>query len=186
MNSRDKSIQQIVTTGLMAAVVFAATCLSFPNGVGGYTHLGDAMVVLAVMFLGGKRGAAAAGIGAMLADIILGYAVWAPFSLVSKIFMVIVIAAVMNHSFLGFSGRPRWVAAVILGVIAETLIYSCAGFILEGGIGGAVAEAVGMAVQGGLALIVGLLLSEAFQKSPLKSLMIYRTDDTGIKKAAEN
>lgn len=63
MNSRNDSIQRVVIGGLLAAVVFVATCLSFPNGAGGYTHLGDAMIVLTVMFIGGKRGALSAGIG---------------------------------------------------------------------------------------------------------------------------
>ncbi len=177
MNSRNDSIQRVVIGGLLAAVVFVATCLSFPNGAGGYTHLGDAMIVLTVMFIGGKRGALSAGIGAMLADIILGYAVWAPISLLSKAFMAFIIGAILNSSLFGISGRTRWFIAVIAGVIFETLCYSAAGFCLEGGIGGAVAEACGMIIQGSLALVVGLILSETLQKSPLKNTMTHRTDD---------
>ena len=177
MNSRNDSIQKVVIGGLLAAVVFVATCLSFPNGVGGYTHLGDAMIVLAVMFVGGKRGALSAGLGAMLADLILGYAMWAPISLVSKALMALIIGSILKSKLFGMSGRVRWFVAVLAGVIFETICYSAAGFCLEGGIGGAIAEAGGMVIQGGLAIVVGLILSEALQKSPLGNIMMNHTDD---------
>lgn len=171
------NVQNLVFQGLMAALIFVATCLSFPNGVGGYTHLGDAMIIVAVMFIGSRRGAVAAGIGAMLADLILGYGMWAPFSLIAKVVMVIIIGLCLNNHVFGLRGRARWFAAVLIGCIAETAIYAGAGYILEGGIGAALAEAGGMVVQCGLGMIVGFALSEALQKSPLKQKMAYRTTD---------
>lgn len=177
MHSRNDSIQRVVTGGLLAAVVFVATCLSFPNGVGGYTHLGDAMIILSVMFAGGKRGAISAGLGAMLSDIILGYAMWAPISLISKAVMALVIGVVLSLQLPVLSGRIRWFAAALSGVIIETIFYTAAGYCLEGGVGGAIAEAGGMIIQGGLAIAVGLILSEALQKSPLRNIMMHHTTD---------
>ncbi len=177
MNSRNDSIQKVVIGGLLAAVVFVATCLSFPNGAGGYTHLGDAMIVLTVMFIGGKRGAVSAGLGAMLSDLILGYPMWAPISLVSKAVMALIIGAILGSKLFGLRGRARWFVAVLAGVIVEGIFYTAAGYCLEGGVGGAIAEAGGMAIQGGLAIVVGLILSEALQKSPLKNTMMHHTSD---------
>lgn len=177
MHSRNDSIQRVVTGGLLAAVVFVATCLSFPNGVGGYTHLGDAMIILSVMFAGGRRGAISAGLGAMLSDIILGYAMWAPISLISKAVMALVIGVVLSLQLPLLSGRIRWFAAALSGVIIETIFYTAAGYYLEGGVGGAIAEAGGMIIQGGLAIAVGLILSEALQKSPLRNIMMHHTTD---------
>lgn len=175
MNSNN-NVTKMVTGGLLAAAVFAATCISFPNGIGGYMHLGDAVVIMSVMFLGGRRGALSAAIGAMLADIILGYAMWAPISLLAKASMALIIGGILGKMSL-LKGRQRWFAAVLAGVAAETLIYGAAGFILEGGIGGAVAEVTGMAVQGGIALIAGFMLTEALQKSPLRKAFFYTTED---------
>ncbi len=177
MNSRNDSIQKVVIGGLLAAVVFVATCLSFPNGAGGYTHLGDAMIVLTVMFVGGRRGALSAGLGAMLSDLILGFPMWAPISLVSKAVMALIIGAILSSQLFGLRGRARWFVAVLAGVIVETVFYTAAGYCLEGGAGGAIAEASGMAIQGGLAVVVGLILSEALQKSPLKNTMMHHTSD---------
>lgn len=180
---KNSNVLNIVTGALLAALVFVATCLSFPNGVGGYTHLGDAMIVLAVMFLGGKRGALSAGLGAMLADIILGYAMWAPVTLVSKAVMALLMGAVLCIEIPGLGRRARWFVAVLLGIAAETLLYSGAAFFLEGGIGACIAEASGMLFQGGLAVVVGFLLVEMLQKTPLRRMMFFCTQEDHAKKA---
>ncbi len=169
MNTSTKTTG-IVLSGMMAALVFAATCISFPNGVGGYTHLGDAMVVLTLMVLGRRVGAAAAGIGAVLSDIILGYAMWAPFTLIAKVLMVLVIASLLNV----FHGRLSWFLSVIAGLAVETVIYSGAAYFLEGGIGGAIAEAGGMLIQGLLAVVVGWTLTLALSRTSLGKQMVYR------------
>jgi uncharacterized membrane protein len=165
--------QKVVFGGLMAALIFAATCLSFPNGVGGYTHLGDAMIVVTVMFLGSRVGAVSAGIGAMLADIILGYGMWAPFSFAAKFVMVLVIGIFLAVPVL--KGRLGWFIAVFAGCISETVIYATAGYFLEGGIGAAIAEASGMVIQCVLGIVIGFILTEALAKSPLGRQMTYTT-----------
>ncbi|MGI6205830.1 MAG: ECF transporter S component [Anaerovoracaceae bacterium] len=168
MNRSDKTVN-IVLGGVMAAVIFAVTCISIPNGVGGYTHLGDAMVVLALMMLGKKIGAAAAGIGAMLSDIILGYTMWAPFSLIAKVVMVLVICVLLDRG----RGRIWWLFSMIVGFLVETVIYSGAAYFLEGGIGGSIAEASGMIVQGILGIVVGGIATAAVSKTALGKRMVY-------------
>ena len=168
MNRSAKTVN-IVLGGVMAALVFAVTCISVPNGLGGYTHLGDAMVVLALMMLGKKIGAAAAGIGAMLSDIILGYAMWAPFSLIAKAAMVAVIGILLDRG----GSRLWWLLSVVIGFLVETAIYSGAAYFLEGGIGGSIAEGTGMIVQGILGIVVGGLATAAVSKTALGKRMVY-------------
>ena len=57
--------KDMVMTALMAAIIFVATYLiRIPNpATGGYSHLGDCMIFLAVVLLGRKNGSAAAAIG---------------------------------------------------------------------------------------------------------------------------
>ncbi|MDD7409356.1 MAG: ECF transporter S component [Anaerovoracaceae bacterium] len=168
MNSSEKTVN-IVLGGVMAALVFAVTCISIPNGVGGYTHLGDAMVVLALMMLGKKIGAAAAGIGAMLSDIILGYSMWAPFSLIAKVLMVVVIGILLDRG----SSRIWWLISMVIGFLVETAVYSGAAYFLEGGIGGSIAEAAGMIIQGVLGIVVGGIATAAVSKTALGKKMVY-------------
>lgn len=81
----------LVTTAMLTALTTVATMfLKFPIAVG-YIHLGDALVMLAAMILPRRYACFSAGIGATLADIFSGYAVWAPFSLIIKIVMVIIL-----------------------------------------------------------------------------------------------
>lgn len=70
--------KDIVMTALMAALVFVATYLiRIPNpATGGYSHLGDCMIFLAVVLMGRRNGALAAAIGGGLSDFLAGAPMW--------------------------------------------------------------------------------------------------------------
>jgi uncharacterized membrane protein len=73
---------------MMALVTVTTIVIAIPVPfTNGYIHPGDSMIFLAVLILGRGRGALAAGVGSALADVLLGYVVWAPFTLVIKGFM---------------------------------------------------------------------------------------------------
>ena len=97
MQLYDKT-QKIVTTGLMTALITVATMViaipvPFTNG---YIHMGDSMIFLAVLILGWKYGAFAAGVGSALADIFLGYVHWAPWTLCIKALMAVVMGLIIQ------------------------------------------------------------------------------------------
>ncbi len=69
----------------LAALVTLATMLSVPvPGFRLYFNLGEGVLYAVALILGPRFGAAAGGIGAALGDLILGYPLWAPLSLVIK------------------------------------------------------------------------------------------------------
>ena len=121
----------LVTTSLMLALTTIATMfLKIPVGVG-YIHLGDVLVLLSARLLPKKNAMLAAGIGAALADLLGGYAAWAPFTLVIKIGMVL-LAAVPASARGGRQARRRaaylWLilagAETVVGYyLAEVLLY---------------------------------------------------------------
>ncbi|WP_394522947.1 ECF transporter S component [Lacrimispora sp. JR3] len=77
--------KKIVFTALMASLTAAATMvIHIPSPLHGYIHLGDGMVLLSSFILGPFAGAAAGGIGSMLADLLSGYAFYAPATLLIK------------------------------------------------------------------------------------------------------
>jgi len=53
-------------------------------GTGGYLNFGDIAVIFCGLFLGKKYGAVAGGVGSALADIIGGFFIFAPITLVAK------------------------------------------------------------------------------------------------------
>jgi uncharacterized membrane protein len=80
-NYADPSI--VATVGIMAALVAALTSVHiFQTPPGGYIHLGDIAVYFAALAMGPWAGMAVGGLGTALADVLAGYAIFAPISLV--------------------------------------------------------------------------------------------------------
>ena len=87
--------KKIVLTAIMICFIIITTMffkipIPFANG---YVHLGDAMVFLSVLILGTKQGALAAAIGSALGDVMGGFAIWAPWTLVIKGVMALILGA---------------------------------------------------------------------------------------------
>jgi uncharacterized membrane protein len=77
---------KIALLGVLTALVTASTMIvTIPNpSTGGYINFGDALIFVSALIFGRTIGAFAGGIGSALADIILGYPSFAPFTLIIK------------------------------------------------------------------------------------------------------
>ena len=78
---------KITLAAIFAALVFVVTSLIPPIPIpatGGYFNLGETSIYVAALLFGPFVGAFPGGIGAMLADIYLGYAFFAPGTLIIK------------------------------------------------------------------------------------------------------
>ena len=85
-----KNVIKLVLGGLLAALVVVSTMvISIPTPTKGYINLGDCFVNISAWLLGPIYGAAAAGIGSMLADLFLGYSIYAPATLIIKALMAV-------------------------------------------------------------------------------------------------
>ena len=129
--------KKMVVSAVFAALICVATMsISIPiPATGGYINLGDCLVVLSAWLLGGTYGFAASAIGSMLADIFLGYSLYAPATFIIKGLMAL--CAYLIFKFL--SKLPRIAAHFISALCAEVImvagyfIYEC--FILGFGLG---------------------------------------------------
>ena len=90
------NVRSITFTAVMAALVFVFTYTFKIPFVNGYTHIGDSMIFLAIVFLGYKKAPLAAGIGAGLADLIGGYSAWVAPTFIIKFFMALICALIME------------------------------------------------------------------------------------------
>ena len=81
-----ESIKRLALLGLFGALVIIATAvLRFPVPTFNlYFNLGEAVIYLTALLFGGPAGAIVGGVGSALADILGGYPVWAPITLVIK------------------------------------------------------------------------------------------------------
>lgn len=96
--SREK-IRLLVLTGLFAALGCMATMvLQVPSPTGGYMNPGDAVVLLGAWLLGPVYGAVAGGVGPAMADLLSGYVMYVPATLIIKACMAVT-AALLYRAF---------------------------------------------------------------------------------------
>lgn len=83
--------RKMVLTALFTAFVCVFTMIiRIPTpGTGGYANIGDAMVLYSAYILGPVWGTFAAGVGSALADLILGYTIYIPATLIIKALMAL-------------------------------------------------------------------------------------------------
>ena len=173
-----------VTTAMMTAMVMIATTFfKIPNAMG-YIHLGDGFVLLAAIILPKKYACFAGGVGAGLADIYGGYAVWAPWTLVIKIVMVLIVQ--LFFDFLTKRASNGKHIAKIAGIpFAELFAYVLAVlwtvsgyYVAQGFISGnwiaPVADVPGNVLQAAVGSIIAILVSVTLGKTSLGRSFYYR------------
>lgn len=173
-----------VTTAMMTAMVMIATTFfKIPNAMG-YIHLGDGFVLLAAIILPKKYACFAGGVGAGLADIYGGYAVWAPWTLVIKIVMVLIVQLFFDFLMKRASNGKH--IAKIAGIpFAELFAYVLAVlwtvsgyYIAQGFISGnwiaPVADVPGNVLQAAVGSVIAILVSIAIGKTTLGKSFYYR------------
>ena len=75
----------LVLCGLFAALITVGTLISIPVAGGhGFINLGDAVIHAAAFVIGGWHCAAVAAVGSAIADLILGYGIYVPASIIIK------------------------------------------------------------------------------------------------------
>lgn len=96
MDGRNEKLKKLVLSGLMMALIVLTTSVFKIYTIKGYIHLGDGFVFLSAILLGPFYGAFASGVGSMLADYLAGFAEWAPYTLVIKSAMAMVMGLVIR------------------------------------------------------------------------------------------
>ncbi len=159
--------QKIVMSALFAALCCVATMVvKIPSPLNGYINLGDCIVLLSGWLLSPGYGFAAAGIGSALADLLSGYASYAPATFVIKGLMAM-LAYFCCKLLMKKSGNA--VSRILSGALAE--VFMVLGyFVFEGFLYGFVPSMVNIpanAVQGIAGLVIGLILVKFFEKTKL-------------------
>ena len=161
---KSPTIKKTVLAGLFAAVIMVATLISIPLPTGGYANLGNCFVLLAGVILGPFYGGLAAGVGAGLADLFLGYATYAPVTFVIKAAMAVVIWLLAGRG----SDKLRILRFSLSALLSECIMvvgYLVYELFLYGA--GAFANIPGNAVQGVVAIISGVLVFITLYKTRL-------------------
>lgn len=153
----------LVMTALFIALGYVATTvLMIPSPTGGYMNLGDTVVLLGAYLLGPVYGAAAGGIGPALADLLGGYGIYVPATLVIKALMGV--TAALGYRALG---RRNW-ALVVCGAAAEAIMvvgYCLFDGFLAGNLAAGLAGIPSNLTQAAFGLAASTLLALVLKKS---------------------
>ena len=153
-------LRLLTFTGILIALTAAATMLiRIPTPTKGYINLGDTIVNLSAWILGPVYGAAAGGIGSALADLLSGYAVYCPATLVIKALMGVAAWFVWQKLSVKGSLAARITAAITAEVIMIAGYAIFEGF-LYGSVAMAAASVAGNLVQGIFGASCSVLLYE--------------------------
>lgn len=161
-------IKTIVISAMLASLTCVATMIiKIPTPLHGYANLGDCIVLLSAFLLPVSYGFCAAAIGSALADVLSGYAMYAPATFIIK--GVMVFAAYFIYKQFAKKYKNKLLGKIISGFVAEVIMVA-GYFIFEGflyGFGASLVNIPANAVQGIVGLIMGILLINVFEKNKI-------------------
>ena len=175
----------IITAALLAALTTVATMIiKIPTPTQGYIHLGDTMIFLSVLVLGKKGGAAAAGLGSALADLLGGYAAYAIWTFMIKGLMAFIMGAFIeraikknkHHRRIG-SVPVAELAGMVVAGIEMVIGYAAVDGILAGNMMTGILGAPFNVIQFVVGLVLATILAMALYKTPAAKLFAYRVDE---------
>lgn len=147
-----RPVRKLVLSALFAALSCMMTMIIQIPAPTGYVNLGDCAVLLGGWVLGPLWGGAAAGLGSMLADVLNGWASYAPATFVIK-FAVAAVAVLIFRAV----GKNR---GMLLGAVIGELLMVGGYFLYESfvlGVGtAAVASIPANLVQGAVSVAAGV------------------------------
>ena len=160
-----QTLKNLTAGGLFAAVILIATYFHtpMPNANGGYIHVGDAVIYLCASMLPLGYSMAAAAIGGTLCDIISGYALYAPATLIIK--------ALLCLSFTSKSEKllsKRNLASAFIGILITIGGYYLAESIIYQSFVAPIASITGNLVQSAGSLVIYVVIATALDKSDVK------------------
>lgn len=159
------NLRRLVLTALFAALVAVATMvINIPMvATQGFVNVGDTMIFAAGIFMGPAVGLLAGGIGSALADLLLGYAHWAPWTLVIKGIEGLVVGLLAHRPFQKYRRLGFPVLAALL-VAAAWMVF---GYYIAGGImrgfPAALASVPGNIIQGLGSVVLAVPVIYAFR-----------------------
>lgn len=165
------STRKIVICAMLTALTTLATIvIQVPSPMNGYVNFGDVFVLFAAFMMGPIYSAVSAGLGSALADILTGYVIYAPATLIIKASMAIVASIV--YISLKKSFKHKQLPMIIGGVLAELImvagyfLYAC---LLMGEGLAAAASIPGNLIQGLVGIVVGVSVATVFvNKNPFE------------------
>ena len=177
MNTKSNKLTKMMLTAMFAALVCVATMVIKVPSPTGYANLGDGIILLAAFLLGPFYGAAAAGIGAGLADLIAGYTHYVPGTFLIKAGVAVIAALIFRAMTAKKENSAFLFLAIVSGIggelfmVAGYFVYNAfilSAFMEEGyGILPAASSIPSDSMQGLAGIILSVILLTIFRKTKI-------------------
>ena len=181
MNTQSRTTQLVFSAIMMCLITIATMFIRVPIPfTQGYAHLGDAMIFLSVLILGWRYGAVVAGIGSMLSDILGGYAVWAPWTLVIKAVMAIIMGVFIAAALKKQRSQRFLLFVEVIGMVLAG-IWMCGGYYVAEAViyGNWATPALAIPWNVGqftIGMVIAITLTAALYKTSAGKYFMYRLD----------
>lgn len=164
--SNQKGILYMCLAGVLTALVFVFTAYLHIPSVNGYVHIGDGFIYFAACLLPLPYGVFVGAGGAVLADCLTGYALWAPGSAVIKALLVLCFCRKGNKILCG----RNWIGLLPAAVICVGGYYLY-GSIITGNFAAPLADVPGNVMQSLCSSVLFAVLAAAADKLSLKKYL---------------
>ncbi|MBC7292969.1 MAG: ECF transporter S component, partial [Thermoleophilia bacterium] len=179
MQGRDVrgNVKTLSLMGMTTALVTVATLYLKIPGPTGFYHMGDGLIYSAALAFGPLVAVPAAAVGSALADVLGGYAVWAPWSLVIKgvtAWLVSFLGARRENAPCGKTQkawpgiltdghRAKMILAMLAGAAVTVIGYSIATLVMWDA-RAALVELLGNVLQTVTGVIIGVFLTPILKR----------------------
>lgn len=161
-----KRLKYMCLAGVLTALVFVFTAYLHIPSVNGYVHIGDGFIYFAACLLPLPYGLFVGAGGAVLADCLTGYAIWAPGSAVVKALLILCFCRKENKIACG----RNWIALLPAAVICVGGYYLY-GSLIAGSFAGPLADVPGNVMQSVCSSVLFAVLAVAADKLNLKKYL---------------
>ncbi|NBK98159.1 MAG: ECF transporter S component [Erysipelotrichia bacterium] len=158
---KQEKTKALATSALMIALIFVCTyTIKVPNpATGGYSHMGDCMIFLAVMLLGKKQGALAGGLGAALSDLLTGATLWVLPTFIIKWIMGWLMGSILEKY---AKNQHMWIISAVIGGIWQGFAYTLVKIPLFN-LPTAIASIPGISMQTLIGLLIYVIIAKALE-----------------------
>lgn len=168
---KKNNVMKTCITAVFIALTYIMTAfIQIPIPLG-YANLGDSMILLACFMFGPWVGCIAGGAGASLADVLTGYPIWAPSTIIIKVIIALIACVIFS---LRKDGVKLYSVQTFIGSIVSMLFmafgYTVAGAILYGSIASGLASTPGLLAEGVINIIVFYGIMSVLEKAGIRKL----------------
>ena len=171
MNNQHFSINDLVATAMLIALVVLSTFIKIPFG-GAMVHLGSAAVFLAGILFGPKKAAIAGALGSFIFDLIVGQGAYTLWSLIIKGLAGYVTGKVAWSGEAKGKSLFKNIIACLVAAACTLLGYEIAWAVVGGSIQFAIANIPASLLTSGLGFLVAIPMYRPLRAALVKSRLL--------------